>query len=396
MRLIIISYEFPLPANHGAKVDIWNRIEALSASGVQIYLISWRGTKNKTEPTMRDIPRVKEKVLELEIFNLDKSIQRLARIIKYPSHVASRVVAESHFEKIIEKMQLFKPDAVLVDSIYGGLTGRNISNKLGIPMAVRLHNIEHKYMFGQFKLAKNPLEKLSILVSLLHLKKFELNLIRSAVAFFDISTADLGYWKSQGLTHGHWLPPVFQLEQSEPHIDTNKMDSVYDIGFLGNLNTPNNVNGLNWFIKKVYPIIKISIPEVNFIVMGSNPNQKIIDICNANDSITLVANPVDPRSYFGITKVLINPVQFGSGVNIKSIELLNTPNQIITTSAGIKGLPTEFNDLFFVTDNYIEFAETAISIIKYDHKKDNHKLRFEIQKVFHYEAVRKIEEIIMR
>lgn len=124
------------------------------------------------------------------------------------------------------------------------------------------------------------------------------------------------------------------------------------------------MKGLVWFINAILPRIKKKFNRIRVIILGSQPVNEVVELCETHkEHITLVANPVNMNDYYGKINVLINPVQFGSGINIKSIDMLFRHNQVVSTSIGVKGLPKEFEEVFYVTDKEEEFARYVIELL---------------------------------
>jgi len=51
-----------------------------------------------------------------------------------------------------------------------------------------------------------------------------------------------------------------------------------DIMFLGGFKHTPNEDGVLWFVNDIFPFIKQKIPDVKFIIVGSNPTEKIIKL----------------------------------------------------------------------------------------------------------------------
>jgi hypothetical protein len=351
MKIIIVALEFPFPPNHGAKVDIWNRILAFKNAGHSVFLITWQGIKKGVVPSDNELRTVEQTVDKLTVLDIKRNVSRVLNLLRYPSLVAARITGKEKYRKVLNESKVFSPDFIFIDSIYGALLGYKLAKDMGLSVSVRSHNIEFSYMRGQYFLSKGFKNKLTILAACLHLKSFEKNVISRSDAFFDISMDDLKFWSNKGFTHGYWLPPILYKPNSNLH--PKIIDFDYDIGFLGNLNAPNNVEGLKWFVNSVLPLLQSELPSVKLIILGSDPSDEMVSLCNGHRSIKLLANPVDPDVYLKRVKVLINPVRFGSGVNIKSVEMLMRDNEVVCTSVGIKGLPKEILDVFFIADDLL-------------------------------------------
>jgi hypothetical protein len=385
MKILLVAHEFPYPSNHGGKVDIWNRMQAFKSIGAEIFLVTWDRVTKKDITTDEDIAVVKRVVSNMILFPAVKGLARILGLFRFPSDVSSRLLKSANYNRVLHAAKEFKPDFVFIDGLFAGTTGIRLAKDLSIPCGLRSHNIEHLYMYGLLKKATGLKEKLGKFAANLHLKKYEYRTLSSVNSFFDISLDDLAFWHSEGLTNGVWLPPIYCDNNSIAETDTEQ----YDIGFIGNLYTSNNLEGLNWFINLVLPIICEKIPNVKFLIMGANPSEAFVRICDLNKNITLISNPKNPEIYLKNTTVLINPVQFGSGVNIKTIDMIFRDSQIVSTSVGIKGLPKEISEVFFIANNPNEFADSTIDILKHGAKKSSQK-REQFRTIFHPRSVKKI------
>lgn len=383
MNIVLITHEIPYLPNHGNRVNTWNWILGLKKLGHKIFLITWYETIKNDIPTSQEITHIEKTVEAFKMFRIPRNIKRVVNLIRFPSLAAARVLRKEEVDDMLRLAKKFNADFIVLDSIFCADLGSKLSTQLHIPLAVRLNNLEFIYYKGQFKLAKTIRAKLALLACMLHLKRYEEKVIASADYFVDVSTHDIEYWYNKGYKHGHWIPPLF-LDTYNNRIANN--GEKFDISFMGNLNSANNVDGIVWFIQQVLPIIKTRIPTVQLALIGSSPSQKIKDIVASKDNITLIANPPKIEDYYIKSNILINPVLFGSGVNVKSINMLFSKNQVVTTCAGIKGLPNEFNEVFFVCDSAESFASTIIKII-IDGLRKPIELRENVKAVFDERAL---------
>ena len=142
------------------------------------------------------------------------------------------------------------------------------------------------------------------------------------------------------------------------------MELKYDIGYIGNLYNPNNVYSLKWFLEKIFPIVKNEIPNLQMVIAGSKPSKQFLTYCSKFTGLTIISNPKSVNEYYKGSKVLINPTLFGSGVNIKSIEMLHFDKHVVCTNQAIAGLPEKFREVFHVSEEPEKFAKIIINILK--------------------------------
>ena len=146
---------------------------------------------------------------------------------------------------------------------------------------------------------------------------------------------DLSFWREQGQRNCVWLPPVV-CPPSEYRPATARR---YDLAFVASLNSPNNTEALRWLTEEVLPEVRRLRGAVSVVVAGSRPTRSVRTLCDAVAGLDLVADPPSTWAVYQLGRVLVNPAQSGSGVQIKTVEMLHTDAPIVCTPVGAQGLP---------------------------------------------------------
>ncbi|MEM7100797.1 MAG: glycosyltransferase [Pseudomonadota bacterium] len=94
-----------------------------------------------------------------------------------------------------------------------------------------------------------------------------------------------------------------------------------------------NLQGLEWFVQKVLPIIRAQHPSTILAVAGS-----IGQNLAASDALEILGRVDDLGDTYAQAQIVINPMQFGTGLKIKSIEALAYRRPLVTTATGAEGL----------------------------------------------------------
>lgn len=354
--------EIPYPPIHGGRVDVWRRLKVLSKLGVELQLVCW----TKTAPKSEDVAVIKEYIQHFYPIvykrNLLASLRRFVDLFSYSLEVSSRILRGKDWDNLLAAVKEFQPNVVMADHVHSGIVTLPLSKSLEVPMIVRSHDIEHLHYRYLMKTAKGY-RKIARFLSQNHLESYEKNIFRQSLAFYDISSNDLAYWKRQGFTNGYLLPPLIEFQDqdvsdAQDFTSPNKLvETTYDVVFLGNLVAENNVAGVAWFLKEVLPLLKQKVPNIKVLIAGSNPTIEIIDLCSKlKNTVDLKVNPLDAFQVYQSGKVLINPVWIGSGVSIKSIDMLAAGKPIVSYSKGLAGLPEEVKKYFRIAQDSSSFA----------------------------------------
>ena len=356
MKITLVCHDIPYPAIHGGRIDMWRRIKAFSKIGVELQLICWFNQI----PHYEEVAEIKKYVNSTYFIPFKYSLRaktcRLFNLLRYPLEVTSRIVAGNELNNLVSQVRAFKPHIVWLDGIHGGDIASKLSNYFDIPIVTRTHNIEHLYYRRLFAAATGS-SKIKRYLSVSHLESYEKSLLKNSLLFYDISPDDLNFWKSQGFNHGRYLPPLMEFHQNI------KVSPQYDVVFLGNLYSNNNVAGIIWFLTQVLPEIRSKLSNFRVLIAGAKPVNKIIQLCKEIDGVHLSINPPSSKEIYNCGTVLINPVLTGSGVSIKSLEMLMTGKPIVSTPQGIAGLPNSVRQYFQIASDTHSFAAAIVNLL---------------------------------
>lgn len=354
-RLLVITSDIPVPANSGGRIEIWRQLGALKKAGFQVALICWFDDAGNGLPKSGDIDELRtvcDAVLTFPIrHSLRHFAERAVRALREPSHAAARSLSVD-WPSVHSLLQEFRPRACLLYGLYGGTLATRLCRDHNLPLFYRSHNIEHLYMKAQFKRQRTWKKKLGLLANLVGLERYEKAVIHDSAVVFDISMTDCKFWEGElPGANVEWVAPVVDAEFLRGLAPQAAFQS--DVLYFGNLHTPNNVEGLEWFIKEVRPLLPA---DLTIAVAGSRPTPFVRRLLEGVPNLKLFADPADMAPIVASSRVLINPVLAGSGVNIKSIEMLFTESQLVSTPVGVQGVPPDVQSCFSVETEPARFA----------------------------------------
>lgn len=360
-RLVVLAPDIPWPANRGGRADVWRRIQALRSQGAAVFLIHLFEPSGGLSPSEQAFDHLKRHVDGHACFPMRRgkwlTLKRLASAASVPWHAATRVPTPDERERVVAKVRAFAPTAVWLEGPWFGELAKEISSELQIPLVYRSHNVEFRYLRGQAKAAAQPRDRVAWHLACLGLEGYELALMSRAQVVFDISIDDMNYWRTRGILRSHWLPPL--PEMALDPVASQPIPS--DIVFAGNLRTPNNLLGLHWLIDEVMPLVWRQAPDARLRVVGSAPSPELREHIAAFPNLDTSFDVPSVQPYLLGARVLANPVFVGSGVQLKTLDMLSTDASIVTRSQGLRGLPSELKDMLRVADEPAAFASALVA-----------------------------------
>lgn len=357
-RLIVTTLDLPYPPNYGHKVDQFNRWKGFAEAGWKLRLICWKSPIDP-EGAPGDLDALRSIFESIEVIPIGHDtgsfLRRLVRLPLYPSHVSARIPDRVTLNRLTAEAKAFAPDAVVNDGIYGGFLGNHLARACGVPAILRGHNVEFRYFAQQSRLARSTKARITTTLARLGLKRWEDRMTRESAWSFQISADDFDYWRGQGVQNLSWAPTVYPGSAHGTLIPATERQ--FDVGYIGNMRLPNNLAGLIWFVNEVLPILRQLRPGVTLRFAGANPSQEALALFATAPDIVLVPNAPSADEILAQSRVLVNPILSGSGVNVKSIDMLRYDAPIVTTRIGVQGFPADMQDQFVVRDDAAGFAK---------------------------------------
>jgi sugar transferase (PEP-CTERM/EpsH1 system associated) len=134
--------------------------------------------------------------------------------------------------------------------------------------------------------------------------------------------------------------------------------------FCGVMNYAPNVEGVLWFEREVWPLIRASRPDARFIVVGASPAAAIRRLASPRRGIEVTGTVSDVRPYLWDAAVSVAPLMIARGVQTKVLEALAAGLPVVVTSPVSSGLPHAVAPACRVADSPEAFAQQTLSLLR--------------------------------
>lgn len=118
-----------------------------------------------------------------------------------------------------------------------------------------------------------------------------------------------------------------------------------------------NIHGIQHFIKEVFPLVRQQLPDATLHIAG-----KICDMIDEAPQCIKLGVVDDLVPLYTNADVVINPIQFSTGLCIKTIEALGYGRPVVASPAGSRGLEEGAGKAFLVGESPREFADAVVKI----------------------------------
>jgi glycosyltransferase involved in cell wall biosynthesis len=189
--------------------------------------------------------------------------------------------------------------------------------------------------------------------------RYEGAVCRAAKRIIAVSGADAREMQSlYGASRIASVPTGVNIEYFTP---PPVIQHTYDLVFLGAMDWRPNIDGLNWFVSSVLPLIRARHPSVSLAVVGRG---KWCRSRSQRDSqIHVTGTVADVRPHLWRSAVSIVPLRIGGGTRLKIYEAMAAKVPVVSTSVGAEGLVVRDGENIQIADSPEAFAEHCVALL---------------------------------
>jgi len=135
-----------------------------------------------------------------------------------------------------------------------------------------------------------------------------------------------------------------------------------NIGFLGNMAYPPNIEAVKWLFQEVFIPLKRRNPDLSLVLIGRDPVEEIsnmsqtpgVIVTGTVDDIWKLVNSVD---------VFVFPIWTGAGVKNKILEAMFAARPVVTTDIGNEGIEGVHGQHLFISKTPENFRDEISRLI---------------------------------
>lgn len=165
------------------------------------------------------------------------------------------------------------------------------------------------------------------------------------------------------------IPIAVGTEQLKPVIQETGSRNILT---LGTLHYPPNADGIRWFIRDVFPLVRKQVPEATLTVVGKNPPTDFFRFASQHShSIKITGYVPDLTPYLEQAALMVVPVRAGGGMRVRILEAFSRAMPVVTTTVGLEGIEAQPDKDVFVEDSPTGFADAVVRLLNDDELRVN-------------------------
>ena len=373
MNILQITKKLPFPLTSGEAWAVTALAEGLHNCGVVLDLFTIypnRGDNVSNEDEeIRQKLRTRRVYSEVEIVDTIITTSRrgsLENLVSRGSYHADRFDQEKVRKSLESWMQRHRYDVVLVETVYMMHYVRTIK-KLNpdIKVILRAHNVEH-VIWLRYAEGLGAMKSWYFKDQSKRLKAWEAEVMAQADLVLPVSGHDQDVIKrllNNNEEVAMLVAPIGMKVADQSKVAKNDIEKKKDsliLGYIGLLDWRPNVEGLQWFLKEVWPDLKKTHLNVELKIAGKNGEDLKLP---RSEAVQVIGAVVDSDAFLRSVDVMIAPLLSGSGIRVKILQALRLQVPVISTSIAKEGLALEHRKEILIADTAEEWQASVRFII---------------------------------
>jgi glycosyltransferase involved in cell wall biosynthesis len=224
------------------------------------------------------------------------------------------------------------------------------------------HNVETMIWKRRAQHAQNPLRRWYYRLQADRMFRFEQESCRAAAHVVAVSEQDAAMLRQLfGVERVSAVPTGVDIETLTPH--GPPAEKVSDLIFVGSMDWLPNVDGIEWFVREVLPLVRRCRPDCSLTIVGRIPPPSIVALGRADDKIRVTGTVPDIRPLLWGSAVSIVPLRIGGGTRLKIYESMAARVPAVSTTVGAEGLDVRHPDQIRLADSPEDFAAACCDLL---------------------------------
>lgn len=358
MHILQVCYRVPYPPHDGGAIGVYEIIRGVSGAGHRVTVLAVNTPKHHQPATALDHlgPRVRMITVDVDtrlapwpaLKNL-VGVGAAQEFGAFPYNV-ERFVSPAFAARLIEVLSAERFDAVHFDGTfvawYAGFlaqesrAGRLPARAFLPPFVLRMHNVEYVIWQRLAERERNPLKQWYLRHLAGRLRNFEQWMLRQVDAVAAITQDDVNRLRALGCPAPLAIVPA-PANTSRFRPDPDRRPQPRTLFMLGSLNWLPNLEGVNWFLREVWPQAHHEMPELELHLAGTDPPAYLTSRPAGQDNVFVHGFVESAPAFMQAYELMLVPLLSGGGMRIKIVEGMALGKAILSTSIGAEGIAAQ-------------------------------------------------------
>ncbi len=347
LRILQITNRIPFPLNDGGNIATWYVAHYLQQFGHIVDLAFLNTNKHFENPQS-----IASGYRNLFYTNINTDISLKGVIKSFFSETAYNIerFKSNEFEEVLtHALKEQQYDIIQIEGAYMALYVPLLRKLSTAKIVLRSHNIEHKIWERVAVNTSNIFKKVFIQRLAKKIKTFEDVTLHLFDAIIAITEADAAYYKAR-----HYKGKLTAIQAGfEDCIVAHPVKKPHSVCFIGSMQWMPNIEGIDWFLKEVWPLVLNEMPQAELYIAGKGMDTSFERW--KGSGVFLEGFVPNASDFIQNHTVFVVPLLSGGGMRLKVVEAMGMAMPIVSTTIGAEGI-------HYVPDHDILICDTPTEL----------------------------------
>lgn len=322
-------------------------------NGFDVKILTIETHKHKID--LECLPKSYVEKTEIESVFVDTKINIIdafSALITSDSYNVSRFFSPDFDRKLTQLLRKKKFDIIHLESLFMTPYIATIRRYSKGKVVLRSHNLEYIIWENLARGTRNLPKKTYLNILARQLKKYETKILSEVDGIAAISNEDtkkyISFKCNKPIVN---IPFGIDIENYQADKSAVETPSLFHIGAM---DWNPNVEGIDWFLKEVWPLVHRENPQLKLYLAGRNMPEELIQSNYPN--VVIIGEVDDAKKFMNSKSIMIVPLLTAGGIRVKIIEAMALAKCVISTKIGADGIDYRKNDNILIADTPKQFA----------------------------------------
>ncbi|MEK7728901.1 MAG: glycosyltransferase [candidate division KSB1 bacterium] len=142
------------------------------------------------------------------------------------------------------------------------------------------------------------------------------------------------------------------------------------LAFTGAMDYLPNIDAAFWCAREIFPLLRASLPELEFYIIGGNPSRKIRKLHDPQRGIHVTGYLPDLRPLLKGASVFIAPMRIARGMQTKILEAMACGVPVVTSAQAAAGIGARVEEELLIADTAGDYARQTLRLLRNDEERE--------------------------
>jgi glycosyltransferase involved in cell wall biosynthesis len=360
MKIIWVKPGKLLPLDSGGKLRSYNILRHLSESHELTYFSYYAGNRDVAyeQEISKHLPgAVCAHSGDSNATPFGRGLDYLRRVALRAPYAVSRFTAPQAKTQLAQWFSRRYFDVAVCDFLASTL---NFPQNLEIPTVLFQHNVESILWRRRAQMEARWLDRSIAKIEYAKMRRFEPRQVRRFHHVIAVSEADRDMMSAMVDPSRISVVPT-GVDLAQFRYDPNYEPDSPFVVFTGSMDWNPNIDGVEFFCDKIWPLILARIPDARFRIVGRDPDSRVFNL--ASSSVEVTGSVPSIVSHLRESAVFVVPLRIGGGTRIKIYEAMAMGKATVSTTIGAEGLDVRDGSDILLADDPSRFADSVCSLL---------------------------------